>query len=148
MTFSRFSIFYLFFRCFFSVSCYVKQFLGGLYLCGKVFVSFLRRTLCSSWKKKQVQIIVLNKNVMKISRISNSKSSPWNVKFRSEFFMVCWTFLVWLWINYKTIKSPVDAHQQICSICLRHDMSSLTEIQYLKIEPSVKRTYSNETMML
>ena len=146
------SFFYLFFRCFFSVSRYVKQFLGGLHLCGEVFVSFLRGALYRSWKKKQVQIIVLNKNFVKISRISNSKSPPWNVvKFRSEFFLVCWTFLVWLWIIGKIINSPgfdVNADLQICAICLKLDMSSLTEIQYLKIEPSVRRTYTNETMML
>ena len=41
-------------------------------------------------KKSQVQIIVYNKKaVVLISRISNSKRSPWNlVKYRSEFFLV------------------------------------------------------------
>ena len=53
-------------------------------------------------KKIQVQIIVFNKKaIVKISRISNSKSPPWNrVKFRSKFFLVdisravSWTYLV------------------------------------------------------
>ena len=53
-------------------------------------------------KKIQVQIIVFYKKAnMKISRISNTKSPPWNlVTFRSEFFLVdnsrivCWIFLV------------------------------------------------------
>ena len=41
-----------------------------------------------------------------------------------------------------------NAHLHICSICLRFDVSSLIEIQYLQIEPSEKGTHTNESMML
>ena len=44
-----------------------------------------------------------------------------------------------MYIHGKTIETPGfndNAHLHICSICLRHDVSSLTEIQYLQIEPS------------
>ena len=37
---------------------------------------------------------------------------------------------------------------QICWICLRLDMSSLTEIRYLQIKPSEKGTHTNDNMML
>ena len=36
----------------------------------------------------------------------------------------------------------------ICSICLRLDVSLLTEIYYLQIEPCEKGTHSNETIIL
>ena len=66
-----------------------------------VFFVFKESTL-QHLKKNQVQIIVFNKKiVVKMSRISNSKSLPWNlVKFRSKFCLVnvsiilCWIFLV------------------------------------------------------
>ena len=48
-----------------------------------------------------------------------------------------------MWINSKTVKAPgfyENAHLHICLICLRHYVSSLTGIQYLQIEPSVKGT--------
>ena len=51
----------------------------------------------------------------------------------------------------KTIKSPIfydNAHLHICLICLRLDVPSLTKIQYLQIEPSKKRTLTNESLML
>ena len=54
-------------------------------------------------------------------------------------------------INVKTIKTPAfldNAHLHICLICIRLDVSSLTEIQYLLIEPNEKRTHSNERMIL
>ena len=41
-----------------------------------------------------------------------------------------------------------NAHLHICSICLRLDVSLLTEIQYLQIEPSEKETHTNESIML
>ena len=73
------------------------------------FFSFLRKALFSTWKK--VQIIVFNKKNVTTSKISISKSPPWNlVKFRSEFFslnvsrIVCWFFLNFeceLMVNYK-----------------------------------------------
>ena len=62
---------------------------------------FLRKTLCSTWKKLQVQIMVFNKKaVVKISTISNSKNSPWSFSLENEFFLenvsriVCLIFLV------------------------------------------------------
>ena len=41
-----------------------------------------------------------------------------------------------------------DAYLHICSIGLRLAVSSVTEIQYLQIEPSEKRSHTNESMML
>ena len=41
-----------------------------------------------------------------------------------------------------------NAHLHICSICLRLDVSWLTEIQYLQIELSEKGAHANESMML
>ena len=54
-------------------------------------------------------------------------------------------------INDKILKTPgfyENAHLLIYSICLRHYVSSLTEIQYLQIEPSEKGHHINESMML
>ena len=51
----------------------------------------------------------------------------------------------------KTIKTPdfyENAHLRFFSICLRHYLSSLTEIQYLQIEPSYKGTHTIESMTL
>ena len=56
-----------------------------------------------------------------------------------------------MWVNGKTIKTPSlcnNAHLHICSICFKLDLSSLTEIQYLQIEPSEKETRIDESMML
>ena len=56
-----------------------------------------------------------------------------------------------MWINSKTIKTPGfydNAYLHICSICLRLDVSSLTEIQYLQIEQSEKATHTNESTMI
>ena len=70
---------FFFFQWVSSVSCYVKQFLGGLYLFRIFFFVFKESTL-QYWKKAQAQIMVFNKNaVVKISRISNSNSLPWNL---------------------------------------------------------------------
>ena len=41
-----------------------------------------------------------------------------------------------------------NAHLLICSISLKLDVSSLTEIQYLQIETNEKGTHANENMML
>ena len=67
---------------FLDLYIYIYIFLGG----GGVKESNTLQYL----KKSQVQIIVYNKKaVVLISRISNSKRSPWNlVKYRSEFFLV------------------------------------------------------------
>ena len=49
------------------------------------------------------------------------------------------------------IKTPGfydNEHLHICSICLRLAVSSLTEIQYLQIEPGGKGTHTDESMML
>ena len=50
-------------------------------------------------------------------------------------------------LNYKTSGFYDNAHLPLCSICLRLDVPSLTEIQYLQIELSEKRTNTNESMM-
>ena len=57
-------------------------------------------------------------------------------------------FYFWLWINYKNACFYDNAHFYICLICWRLNVSSLTKIQYLQIEPSEKRTHTNENMML
>ena len=98
-SFFSFFIFFLFFQRFSSVSCCVNQFLGGLHLFWEIFHRFYGEHSLV-FEKIQVQIIVFNKKaVSKISRLSNSKSSPWNlVKFCIKFFlenvsrMVCWIF--------------------------------------------------------
>ena len=41
-----------------------------------------------------------------------------------------------------------SSHLHICLICLRLIVSSLTENQYLLIEPGQKETHSSESMML
>ena len=51
-------------------------------------------------------------------------------------------------VTIKTPGFPDNAYLHICSICLRLDGSSLTKIQYLQVEPSEKRTYTNGSMML
>ena len=48
----------------------------------------------------------------------------------------------------KLLKHLVFTITHICSICLKLDVSSLIEIQYSQIEPSEKRTHTNESMML
>ena len=40
-----------------------------------------------------------------------------------------------------------NVHFDICSICLRLNVSSLREIQYSQIEQSEKRTHTNESMI-
>ena len=115
-----FLFFFLFSQYFSSVSCYIKQFSGGVDLFLDFF-SFVRRVL-SSTIKIRVQIIAFNrKTVVKISRIFNSKSPPWNlVKFRIELG--------------KCLKNSVrNLYLHIYSICLRLDVSSLTEIQHLQL---------------
>ena len=57
----------------------------------------------------------------------------------------------WLWIYGKTIKTHGfydSAYLHICSICVRLDVSSVTEIQYLQNEPSGKGTHTNKSIML
>ena len=44
----------------------------------------------------------------------------------------------------KTPGFHNDAHLHICSIGLRLVVSSMTEIQYLQIEPSEKRSHTND----
>ena len=79
----------------FSFSCFnvlllslamstVKQFLGDLHLFWEDILFRLRRALCCAYKKKiQVQIIVFNKKaVVKIYRVFNSKSPPWNFEYQ------------------------------------------------------------------
>ena len=59
-------------------------------------------------------------------------------------------FQFWLRINDETIKTTGfcdNAHSYICSICLRLDIFSLTEIQNLQINPSEKETHTNESIM-
>ena len=49
----------------------------------RLYISFLRKALCSAWKKIQVQIIAFNKKaIVKISRISNSKSPLRNIEYQ------------------------------------------------------------------
>ena len=43
--------------------------------------------------------------------------------------------------NYKNSCFYGNAHLRICSICLRLDSYSLTEIQYWHIEPGEKGTH-------
>ena len=70
---------FFFFQCFSSVSCYVKQVLRSLHLFWEDWFLFLRRALCSTWKKIHGQMIAFSKKAaVKISRISNSKSPIWN----------------------------------------------------------------------
>ena len=70
----RFSFSFL--SCFFSASCYVKQFLGGLHLFRDLLFVFKESNL-RYLKKIRVKIIVFNKKaVVKISGIFNSKSPP------------------------------------------------------------------------
>ena len=109
--------------------------------------SFSKESTLQYLKKIQVRIIIFDKEaVVKTSRISNSKSLPWTLaKFRSDCFevnasrIVCWRFL-FLIVNY--------AHLHSYTICLRPDMYSSTEIQYLQNEPSEKGTHTKESMML
>ena len=52
-------------------------------------------------------------------------------------------------VNLQT-KTPAfydNAHLHICTICLRLDVSSLTEIQYLQIRVSKKGLHTNEIVM-
>ena len=144
LTFSLFSFFCLFFQCFSFVSCNVKQYLCGLKLYWDFFPC-LRSALCSTWKKNQVQIIVFNKKtVLKISRISNSKSPPWNLaKFPSAPIFVGFD------CEWKTIKTHGfygNGYLHTSSICLRLVVSSLTETQYLQIEPCGKAAHINESI--
>ena len=124
MTFSYFScFFFLFSQYFSSVSCYIKQFSGGVDLFLDFF-SFVRRAL-SSTIKIRVQIIAFNKKtVVKVLRIFNSKSPPWNlVKFRIELG--------------KCLKNTVrNLYLHIYSISLRLDVSSLTKIQHFQLRQS------------
>ena len=87
MNFPHFSRFFLCVQCFSSISCYVKQFLGGLHLfCIYIYIYIFlggggggvkESNTLQYLKKSQVQIIVYNKKaVVLISRISNSKRSP------------------------------------------------------------------------
>ena len=48
----------------------------------------------------------------------------------------------------KTPGFQDNARFYNCPIGLRPDVSSLTEIKYLQIEPSKKGTHTNENMML
>ena len=95
--------FFLFFQRFYSVSCYVKQFLDGLDLFWEdIFFVFKESTL-RYLEKLQVQIIVFNKKAAeKIAEDLQFKEPTMKpcVKFRSEFFFVNvsriarWIFLV------------------------------------------------------
>ena len=84
MNFPHFSHFFLCVQCFSSISCYVKQFLGGLHLFWIYIYIYIflgggvkESNTLQYLKKSQVQIIVYNKKaVVLISRISNSKRSP------------------------------------------------------------------------
>ena len=139
---------------FFSFLVFLSLFLA--IFCQQSFVrrfcfSFLKTTLCSTWKKIQVQIIVFNKNaVVKTSRISNSEGPPWkSVKFRSKFFLVKVSriavefFWFWSWINDKTIKTP-----GFYGNAYLIDVFSLTEIQYLQTELNERGTHNKENMIL
>ena len=105
-----FSFFFLFFWIFlFCFLLYQAIF--------RWLASFLRRFIfvfresTLQLKKIQINFFFLTKNVLKISRISNSKSPPWSLaKFRSEFFLVnVWRivslifFSNFFWNNGKTI---------------------------------------------
>ena len=75
---------------FFLFSCYVKQIVGGFYLFWEdSFLVFKDSTLLDL-KNTQVQIIIFDKKaILKISKISNSKSPPGNlVTFNSEFLVL------------------------------------------------------------
>ena len=75
-----FLIFRFSFSCFnvFLVSCYIKQFLGGLYLFCEDFPFFaFKESTLHCLKKFQAQIIAFNeKAVAKISSISSLNSPP------------------------------------------------------------------------
>ena len=123
-------------QCFSSFSCYIKQFLRGLHLFWQfLFFAFKESTL-QYFKKIQVQIIVFNKKLL------------W--KFLGKFVeSSVLNFLVWLWIDGKTIETPGFYDITHCSIIsLRLDVSSLTEIQYLSIEPNEYGMHTDESMML
>ena len=48
----------------------------------------------------------------------------------------------------KNYNTNVKIQTKFFQICLRLDVSSLTEIQYLQIDPSEKGTHTNKIMML
>ena len=66
-----------------------------------IFWFVFKESTLQCLKKIEGQIIVFNKKaVVKICRISNSKSLPWSlVKFRSEFFLVDFSRIVY-WIFF------------------------------------------------
>ena len=69
LTVSHFAFFFLFFQCFPSVSCYVKEFLDVLHLSREGFFSVFKENTLQYLKQIQVQIIVFNKKAaVKISR--------------------------------------------------------------------------------
>ena len=51
-------------------------------------------------------------------------------------------------LNYKRPGFYDNVHLNICSICKRLVVSSLTKVHYLEIEPSEKGTHTNESMLL
>ena len=51
-------------------------------------------------------------------------------------------------VNHKNTWFLPYAHLHICSTCLRLDVSSMTEIHYLQIEPSKNGADTNESMVL
>ena len=87
-SFSFFIFHSLFFNIFLLLLAMSRLFMFFEKICS--LFSFLRRALCSTWKKIQVQIILFNKKVfVNIYRISNSKSPPWSLfKLCGNFFLV------------------------------------------------------------
>ena len=51
-------------------------------------------------------------------------------------------------VNLETPGFYDNAHLQICSICLKLNVSSLTKNQYLLLEPSEKEMHTNNSIAL
>ena len=75
------------FQCFSCIFCHMKIFF--IFKVARIFLvilffSFLRRTLCNTWKShyRQLQLLkmIFNEKVLvNISSMSNSKNPPWNL---------------------------------------------------------------------
>ena len=136
------------FLFFFSFS--FSMFFFCLVLCQAIFKHLFEIFCLFVFKENALQ------HNEKASSCNNSfhnhlKSNTSNFVANSSWQMAQKFFSFWLWINSKTIKTPGfydDAHLHICSICLRLDVFSLTEIQYLQNELSEKGTHTIESMTL
>ena len=119
MTFSYFSCFFSLFSIFFfclllykAIFRWCRSFFRFFFIC--------KESTFQYYKNSSSNNSFYQKTVVKISRIFNSKSPPWNlVKFRIELG--------------KCLKNSVrNLYLHIYSICLWLDVSSLTEIQHLQ----------------